>query len=171
MALDHLVGNESESPDTGLVDPLAFAVSVALSIGVAVLLFGSVVPRAENRGPERAAVIGLILSVLSFVPGIGFLWLGFPFVIAGCGHCSGARRPVWSAKATRDVGTGDGRGTHLGWDGVLRHGRREQALLTESSSSPHSARSLHRCEERSSVASVFFDELSDSQRRNGCGRR
>ncbi|HEX2346751.1 MAG TPA: hypothetical protein VHI12_09205 [Gaiellaceae bacterium] len=85
MALDHLVGNESESPDTGLVDPVAFAVSVALSSGVAVLLFGSVVPRAENRGPERAAVIGAILSVLSFVPGIGFLWLGFPFVIAGAG--------------------------------------------------------------------------------------
>jgi hypothetical protein len=98
MAVDHLLGNESESPDTGLVDPVAFVVSVLLSIGVAVLLFGWVVPRAENRGPERAAVIGVILSVLSFVPGIGFLWLGFPFVIAGAGIAlalvglSGARR-------------------------------------------------------------------------------
>jgi hypothetical protein len=73
MAVDHLLGNEAESSDTGLVDPVAFTVSVALSIGVAVLLFGWVVPRAENRGPERAAVIGVILSVLSFVPGIGFL--------------------------------------------------------------------------------------------------
>jgi hypothetical protein len=75
-------------------------VSVALSIGVAVVLFGWVVPRAENRGPERAAVVALILSVLSFVPGIGFLWLGFPFVIAGAGIAlglvglSGARRPL-----------------------------------------------------------------------------
>ena len=36
--------------------------------------------------------------MLSFVPGIGFLWLGFPFVIAGAGIAlalvglSGARR-------------------------------------------------------------------------------
>jgi hypothetical protein len=98
MAVDHLLGNESESPDTGLVDPVAFVVSVLLSIGVAVLLFGWVVPRAESRGPERAAVVGVILSVLSFVPGIGFLWLGFHFVIAGAGIAlglvglSGARR-------------------------------------------------------------------------------
>lgn len=98
MAVDHLLGNESDNPDTGLVDPVAFVVSVALSIGVAVLLFGRVVPRAESRGPERAAVVGVILSVLSFVPGIGFLWLGFPFVIAGAGIAlglvglSGARR-------------------------------------------------------------------------------
>lgn len=98
MAVDHLLGNESDNPDTGLVDPVAFVVSVALSIGVAVLLFGRVVPRAESRGPARAAVVGVILSVLSFVPGIGFLWLGFPFVIAGAGIAlglvglSGARR-------------------------------------------------------------------------------
>ena len=98
--MDHLLGNEPDNPDTGLVDPVAFVVSVALSIGVAVVLFGWVVPRAENRGPERAAVVALILSVPSFVPGIGFLWLGFPFVIAGAGIAlglvglSGARRPL-----------------------------------------------------------------------------
>ena len=88
MAVDHLLGNEPDD-DSHLADPPAFAISVGLSLAVAAFLFGRVVPRAQARGAERAAGVGLVCSVLSLFPGVAFLWLGFPFVVAGAGVALG----------------------------------------------------------------------------------
>jgi hypothetical protein len=89
MAVDHLLGNESGDEDAGFVDPAAFAISAGLSLVVAAFLFGRVVPRARADGPDRAARVGFACSVVSVLPGIGFLWLGLPFVVAGAGVALG----------------------------------------------------------------------------------
>lgn len=83
LAVDHLLGNDRDSDDGGLVDPGAFAITSVLSLLVAVLLFGVVVPRSAARGPERAAGVALVLGVVSVVPGLVSLWIGIPFVVAG----------------------------------------------------------------------------------------
>jgi hypothetical protein len=85
MAVDHLLGTEREEGETGLADPLTFGVSAVLCLAAAALLFGWLVPRARGAGPERAAATGLVCSVLGILPGVAFLWLGFPFVVAGAG--------------------------------------------------------------------------------------
>jgi hypothetical protein len=89
MALDHLVGTDRGDGDGGLVDPPMFAISMVLSVAAAVLLFGWLVPQQRSRGPERAARSGLVCSALSVVPGIAFVWIGFPFVLAGAGLALG----------------------------------------------------------------------------------
>ena len=89
MAVDHLLGNDADDDETGLVDPSTFGISAGLSIAVAVFLFGLVVPRARAHGPDRAARVGLACSVLSIVPGFLVLWLGVPFVVAGAGVALG----------------------------------------------------------------------------------
>ena len=83
MAVDHLLGNDPDSDDTGLVDPSTFAIASGLSVLTAGALFGWVVPRASARGTERAATVGLVLGVVSVVPGLVSLWIGIPFVVAG----------------------------------------------------------------------------------------
>ena len=88
MAIDHLVGTE-RSDDDVLVDPAMFAISVVVSLAVATLLFGWLVPRERRRGPERAARSGLACSIASVLFGIAFLWVGFPFVVAGAGVALG----------------------------------------------------------------------------------
>ena len=88
MAIDHLVGTD-RADDDGLVDPTMFAISVSLSVGVAAVLFGWLVPRELAKGPERAARSGLVCSVVSVIPGIAFVWVGFPFVVAGAGLALG----------------------------------------------------------------------------------
>lgn len=85
MAVDHLLGTDREEGETGLADPATFAISAALCLVAAALLFGWLVSRMKRAGPGRAAAVGLACSVLSVLPGIGFLWLGFPFVVAGAG--------------------------------------------------------------------------------------
>ena len=85
MAVDHLLGTDREEGETGLVDPATFAISAALCLAAAALLFGWLIPRTRRAGAGRAAVVGLACSVLSVLPGIGFVWLGFPFVVAGAG--------------------------------------------------------------------------------------
>jgi hypothetical protein len=98
MAIDHLVGTERGDDDSGLVDPGTFAISVVLSIAAAVVLFGWLVPRQLEQGPERAARSGLVCSIASFIPGLAVIWLGVPFLVAGAGVAlglegrSGARR-------------------------------------------------------------------------------
>lgn len=88
MAIDHLVGTD-RTDEEGLVDPAMFAISVGLSLAVAAFLFGWLVPRETSRGPERAARSGLVCSVVSVIPGIALLWVGFPFVVAGAGLALG----------------------------------------------------------------------------------
>lgn len=85
MAVDHLLGTDREEGETGLADPATFAISAALCLAVAALLFGWLVPWTQRAGPARSAAVGLACSALSVLPGIGFLWLGFPFVVAGAG--------------------------------------------------------------------------------------
>lgn len=91
MAVDHLFGNDPESDDSFPVDPVAFAISVGISALLAAFLFGRVVPRAKARGAdsERTAVHAALCSGLAAVPGLGFLWLGFPLVLAGGGVALG----------------------------------------------------------------------------------
>jgi hypothetical protein len=91
MAVDHLFGNDPESDDSFPVDPVAFAISVGISALLAAFLFGRVVPRAKARGAgsERTAVHPALCSGLAAVPGLGFLWLGFPLVLAGSGVALG----------------------------------------------------------------------------------
>ena len=88
MAVDHLLGTE-RTDDDGLVDPTMFVSSVVLSLAVATVLFGWLVPRERRKGPERAARSGLVCSIASVVPGLAFVWIGFPFVIAGAGLALG----------------------------------------------------------------------------------
>jgi hypothetical protein len=85
MAVDHLVGTEREEGESGLADPVTFAVTAALSLATAALLLGWFVPRERRAGPDRSARSGVACSVLSIVPGVALLWLGFPFVVAGAG--------------------------------------------------------------------------------------
>lgn len=117
MAVDHLIGD-----DPGLEDPAAFAVSSALSLALAALMFGRIVPRAISADPhgERAARDGLISSIVAVVPGVTTIWLGLPFILAGAGLALGissrGRRP--STRATAAVVIGaltllGGAGTYL----------------------------------------------------------
>ena len=88
MAIDHLLGTERTDGD-GLVDPAMFVISVGLSLAVAAVLFGWLVPRERSKGPERSARSGLVCSIASVVPGVAFVWVGFPFVVAGAGLALG----------------------------------------------------------------------------------
>jgi len=80
MAVDHLLGD-----DPGLEDPPAFAVSAAVVVGVAGLLFGVVLPRVRN--PPRAGSLLALASVLS----LPLIWLGAPFAIAPAAIAAGRR--------------------------------------------------------------------------------
>ena len=60
-------------------------------VALAVVVFGLVIPRVK-AGPdpaERAARQGIVWSVVAVVPGILFVWLGVPFVLAGAGIALG----------------------------------------------------------------------------------
>ena len=107
MAIDHLIGTE-RSDDDGLVDPVMFVVSVVLSLAGAAVLFGWLVPRELDKGLERAARTGLICSIASVVPGIAFLWVGLPFVVAGAGVALGleGRHGVRRAEASAAIALG-----------------------------------------------------------------
>lgn len=82
MASDHLLGDEP-----GLEDPAAFAVSSAVVLGLAALLFGVAVPRARAV-PRRAARTALACSALALL-GISLLFVGVPFPLAGAGVALG----------------------------------------------------------------------------------
>jgi hypothetical protein len=65
MAVDHLMGD-----DRGLEDPPMFLIASGLSLTLAALVFGRIIPRAKAAAarPERAARDGLICSVLASSP-------------------------------------------------------------------------------------------------------
>lgn len=74
MAIDHLVGTEDEpGDDSGLADPAASLISVAVSLILAALLFGIVVRRAAWDDPDRAARKAIASSLLA-VPAIALLF-------------------------------------------------------------------------------------------------
>jgi hypothetical protein len=89
IAIDHLVGTHRTDEDSGLVDPATFAIALGLSLAAAATLFGWLVPRERERGPDRAARSGLACSMASIVPGLALFWLGVPFVVAGAGMALG----------------------------------------------------------------------------------
>jgi hypothetical protein len=101
MAVDHLV------PD----DLTAFLLSSGLSVALAAVLFGWIVPRtkASASGPELAARRGLICGLLAVVS-IVLLWLGIPFVLGGAAIAlgllgrTGKRRRLATAAVV--IGTG-----------------------------------------------------------------
>ena len=84
MAIDHLVGTESEpgEDDSFPVDPVTFVLGAAISLVLMAFLFGVVVRRTERgeleRAPRRAAILAA-LAVLS----LPLLFLGVPFALAG----------------------------------------------------------------------------------------
>jgi hypothetical protein len=78
MAVDHLLGD-----DPGLEDPPAFVLSSALSLAVAVLAFGYVVPGARTD-PARAAWRATAWSAAAVLT-LPLLFLGLPFVVGGAG--------------------------------------------------------------------------------------
>ena len=92
MSVDHLLGD-----DPGLEDPPMFVIASAVTIGLALLVFGRIVPRAATA--NRAGRDGLILSIVAVVPGIATLWLGPPFVLAGGGLALGIH--AWRAHDRR----------------------------------------------------------------------
>jgi hypothetical protein len=59
-----------------------------VSLVLALALFGWLV-RRWTKTPERAANAALVCSVLAVIPGIALVWLGVPFVLAGCGIALG----------------------------------------------------------------------------------
>ena len=53
MAVDHLLGTDREDGETGLADPATFAISAALCLAAAALLFGLLVARGERAPAGR----------------------------------------------------------------------------------------------------------------------
>jgi hypothetical protein len=106
MAFDHLDVAGDDFP----ADPSAFFISSALSLIVAATAFGVVIPRvkADPNASERAARRGMVWSVVALVPGLGFVWLGVTFVVAGAGIALGlfGRRGERKRLATAAVAVG-----------------------------------------------------------------
>jgi uncharacterized membrane protein YozB (DUF420 family) len=94
MAVDHLVGTDRGEGDEGAVDPGAFLVTAGLSLVVAFVVFGRVVPRARED-PVRADRRALVCSLLA-VATLPLAFLGFPVVLGGGAVALGliARRGV-----------------------------------------------------------------------------
>lgn len=87
MAVDHLMGDDAAT----LEDPVTFAISVALCLGLAALVFRSLLPATKaETAPKRA----FALSTLALVGGPLLFWLGLPFVLAGGGIALGLRDAV-----------------------------------------------------------------------------
>lgn len=86
MAVDHLMGS-----DPGLEDPPVFVASTALSLLLAALVFGVLVPRTKARGRDSgsAATRAIVCSALAVLAFPLTLWLGLPFVLGGGGIALG----------------------------------------------------------------------------------
>jgi hypothetical protein len=107
-AIDHLIGTEDEpGDDSGLADPPAFLISVALTLTLAAILFGVVVRRAGQEDADRAATKALVCSLLA-IPAMALLFLGLPFPLAGAGIALGllGREGTRRRRATAAVAIG-----------------------------------------------------------------
>ena len=103
MAIDHLVGTDSEGDDEStLADPGAFVLSVIVSLVLTVVLFVFVVSRTPN--PDDAAKRGLLCSLLA-IPTI-------PLTSSGC-HFPSLLLASRSAYVAGKADGGYGRRRHL----------------------------------------------------------
>ena len=88
MAIDHLVGTESEPGETGLADPSAFVLSVVLALVLVAVFFGRVVRRAVREEPEESTLKAVAFSLLAVLT-LPLLFLAVPFPFAGAGLALG----------------------------------------------------------------------------------
>jgi hypothetical protein len=89
MAVDHLVGTDREAGEqSGLVDPGAFVLSVAVSGVLMAVLFLFMV--RQTWDPDAAAMRGAVCSALA-VPAIALSFLGVPYPLAAAGIALGFR--------------------------------------------------------------------------------
>ena len=88
MAIDHLVGTESEPGETGLADPATFVLSVVLALALVVLCFGLFVRRAVRDEPEESTLKAVAFSLLAVLT-VPLLFLAVPFPFAGAGLALG----------------------------------------------------------------------------------
>jgi len=88
MAIDHLVGTESEPGETGLADPGAFVLSVVLGLALVAVFFGRVVLRAVRDEPEESTLKAVAFSLLAILT-LPLLFLAVPFPFAGAGLALG----------------------------------------------------------------------------------
>ena len=87
MAIDHLIGTESEPDESGAAEPIAFVASTALALALTGVLFRFVV-RPAHRDPDAAATKAIVCSVLA-VATVPLLFLAVPFPFAGAGIALG----------------------------------------------------------------------------------
>ena len=88
MAIDHLVGTESEPGESGLADPPTFLLSVVLALLLVWLLFALVVRQAVREEPEESTLKAVALSLLAVLT-LPLLFLAVPFAFAGAGLALG----------------------------------------------------------------------------------
>jgi energy-converting hydrogenase Eha subunit A len=87
MAIDHLIGTESERDASQSAEPIAFVTTTALALGLTAILFRFVVGRAQ-RQPQTVATKAIACSVLA-VATVPLLFLAVPFPFAGAGIALG----------------------------------------------------------------------------------
>ena len=107
MAIDHLIGTESEPGESGLADPGAFALAVVLTLILVALFFGLVVRRAVRDEPEESTLKAVAFSLLA-VLALPLLFLAVPFPFAGAGLGLGADEVVDRHRADDEGRDGDG---------------------------------------------------------------
>jgi hypothetical protein len=90
MAVDHLIGTESEAgeEDSFPVDAPVFFLSSGFAVAVALVLFTVVVPRATVDEPARVARKAIACSGAAVLT-LPLLFLGLPFPFAGAGIALG----------------------------------------------------------------------------------
>jgi energy-converting hydrogenase Eha subunit A len=87
MAIDHLIGTESERDESQSAEPIAFVATTALALGLTVILFRFVVARA-HRSPRTVATKAIACSALA-VATVPLLFLAVPFPLASGGIALG----------------------------------------------------------------------------------
>ena len=87
MAIDHLIGTESERDESQSAEPIAFVTTTALALGLTAVLFRFLVGRADRR-PQSLATKAIACSVLA-VATVPVLFLAVPFPLAGAGIALG----------------------------------------------------------------------------------
>jgi hypothetical protein len=87
MAIDHLIGTESERDESQSAEPIAFVITTAIALALTAVLFRQVVGRA-HRQPQTIPLKAIACSVLA-VATLPLLFLAVPFPLAGAGMALG----------------------------------------------------------------------------------